>query len=80
MAAAPVAATLVGMAGTLGVVITSRYFNVPVTRMMLGWSLDAIPDEHPPPAEKPPRPTRERKPKSPPPKGGGSVPRVPLKV
>jgi ATP-dependent Clp protease ATP-binding subunit ClpA len=45
-----------------------------------GLKLDAIPDEHPPPAEKPPRPARERKPKSPPPKGGGSVPRVPLKV
>jgi uncharacterized membrane protein len=34
-----------GLLGMLGVVITSRYFNVPSNRKMLGWSLDALPED-----------------------------------
>jgi ATP-dependent Clp protease ATP-binding subunit ClpA len=45
-----------------------------------GLKLDAIPDENARPKEKPPRPAGEGKPKSRPSKGGGSVPRVPLKA
>jgi ATP-dependent Clp protease ATP-binding subunit ClpA len=47
-----------------------------------GLKLEAIPDENAVPKERPPRPPRPPKgrPKSEPPKGGGSVPRVPLKV
>ena len=36
-----------GLLGTLGVAITSRYFNVPTNAMMLTWSLDAIPANYP---------------------------------
>ena len=44
---APVAFTLLGMLGTVGVVILSRYFNVRTNKVMSGWSLDAIPAEYP---------------------------------
>jgi hypothetical protein len=37
----------VGLVGTGGVVILSRFFNVPTNRMMAEWSLDAIPDDYP---------------------------------
>ena len=36
-----------GMLGTLGVALLSRYFNVPTNAMMLTWSLDNIPDNYP---------------------------------
>ncbi len=36
-----------GLAGTAGVVICSRYFNVPTNLMMAQWSLDAIPANYP---------------------------------
>ncbi|HXG13237.1 MAG TPA: DUF1772 domain-containing protein [Gemmataceae bacterium] len=36
-----------GLLGTAGVVITSRYFNVPMNRMMLTWDLDKIPENYP---------------------------------
>lgn len=39
--------TIVGMVGTVGVIITSRYFNVKTNAMMDTWSLDAIPAEYP---------------------------------
>jgi len=32
---------------TLGVVITSRYFNVRTNRAMAGWSLEALPADYP---------------------------------
>src|SRR6185503_3934213 len=38
---------LLGLLGTGGVVILSRYFNVPTNAMMAEWSLDAIPDNYP---------------------------------
>jgi uncharacterized membrane protein len=34
-----------GLLGMLGVVITSRYFNVPANREMLDWSLNALPED-----------------------------------
>jgi hypothetical protein len=37
----------VGLAGTAGVVLLSRYFNVPTNRLMAEWSLDAIPENYP---------------------------------
>jgi ATP-dependent Clp protease ATP-binding subunit ClpA len=47
-----------------------------------GLKLEAIPDENARPKERPPRKVEETggKPRSRPPKGGGSVPRVPLKA
>lgn len=42
-----IAFTLVGMVGTLGVIITSRYFNVKTNAMMDTWSLDDIPADYP---------------------------------
>ena len=36
-----------GMLGTFGVAMLSRYFNVPTNAMMLTWSLDDIPDNYP---------------------------------
>jgi hypothetical protein len=44
---ASVAAYLVGIVGTTGVIIMSRFFNVPTNRMMEQWSLDAIPENYP---------------------------------
>jgi hypothetical protein len=38
---------LLGLVGTLGVVITSRYFNVRTNRAMAGWSLEALPADYP---------------------------------
>jgi hypothetical protein len=38
---------LLGLLGTGGVVILSRFFNVPTNAMMSQWSLDAIPDNYP---------------------------------
>jgi uncharacterized membrane protein len=35
----------IGLLGMLGVVITSRYFNVPANREMAAWSLDALPED-----------------------------------
>jgi amino acid transporter len=37
----------IGMAGTLGVVFLSRFFNVPANTFMLTWSLDNIPKDYP---------------------------------
>jgi uncharacterized membrane protein len=37
---------VIGLLGMLGVVITSRYFNVPANREMAGWSLDALPEDY----------------------------------
>lgn len=45
--AVSIALTVVGIMGSLGVVITSRYFNVKTNAMMETWSLDAIPAEYP---------------------------------
>jgi len=42
-----IAATLIGIVGTAGVVVTSRFFNVRTNRMMSTWSLDAIPENYP---------------------------------
>lgn len=36
----------IGMLGTLGVALLSRYFNVPTNAMMLNWSLDNIPNDY----------------------------------
>lgn len=44
---ATIAPLVVGLAGTLGVVITSRYFNVRTNLKMEGWSLDALPENYP---------------------------------
>jgi hypothetical protein len=37
----------IGMLGTVGVALLSRYFNVPTNAMMLTWSLDDIPKNYP---------------------------------
>ena len=37
---------VVGLVGMLGVVITSRYINVPTNREMATWSLDALPADY----------------------------------
>jgi hypothetical protein len=47
MPAAAWASLLVGMTGTIGVISTSRFFNVRTNAVMMGWSLDAIPDDYP---------------------------------
>jgi hypothetical protein len=47
LATSSIVFTFIGLAGTLGVAITSRYFNVPTNAMMLTWSLDNIPAEYP---------------------------------
>jgi hypothetical protein len=39
--------TVLGLLGTGGVVITSRFFNVRTNAMMATWSLDAIPENYP---------------------------------
>ena len=44
--AAVVAAMVLGMLGTLGVIITSRFFNVRANRSMESWDLDAIPVDY----------------------------------
>src|SRR5206468_12511206 len=44
---ASTALCLLGLAGTAGVVITSRFFNVRTNRVMADWSLDAIPEDYP---------------------------------
>jgi len=44
--AASLALTCVGIAGTIGMVVTSRYFNVPTNRMMAEWSLSDIPEDY----------------------------------
>ena len=36
-----------GILGTIGVVLTSRYGNVSTNRVIAGWSLVAIPKEYP---------------------------------
>jgi Domain of unknown function (DUF1772) len=41
-----VAPLVIGLLGTAGVVITSRYFNVRTNREMEGWSLDALPADY----------------------------------
>jgi hypothetical protein len=38
---------VLGLLGTVGVVITSRYFNVRSNRAMAGWNLDALPPGYP---------------------------------
>ena len=45
--AAVVTPMVLGMIGTLGVVVTSRYFNVIANRSMLAWNLDALPADYP---------------------------------
>jgi hypothetical protein len=37
----------IGMLGTVGVALLSRYFNVPTNAFMLTWSLDDIPKNYP---------------------------------
>jgi hypothetical protein len=37
----------IGMVGTVGVALLSRYFNVPTNARMLTWSLDNIPEDYP---------------------------------
>ena len=44
---AVVAPMVAGMLGTLGVIITSRYFNVRANRAMTTWNLDALPPDYP---------------------------------
>ena len=43
---AVVATMVLGMLGTLGVIITSRFFNVRANRSMESWSLDALPPDY----------------------------------
>ena len=38
---------LVGLLGSIGVIITSRYYNVPSNRTMTTWDLDALPPGYP---------------------------------
>jgi hypothetical protein len=42
-----VAPLVLGILGTAGVVITSRFFNVRANRSMQDWSLDALPADYP---------------------------------
>ena len=44
--AASLALTCVGIAGTIGVIVTSRYFNVPTNRVIAEWSLSDIPEDY----------------------------------
>jgi len=44
--AASLALTGIGMAGTIGVIVTSRYFNVRTNRAMEEWSLNDIPQDY----------------------------------
>jgi len=44
---APLVFLTLGLAGTAGVIITSRYFNLPTNHMMAAWSLDQIPANYP---------------------------------
>ena len=37
----------IGMAGTMGVIVCSRFFNVVTNRMMAQWDLENIPDNYP---------------------------------
>jgi hypothetical protein len=39
--------TILGIFGTLGVALLSRYFNVPTNARMLDWSLNDIPADYP---------------------------------
>jgi hypothetical protein len=43
---AVVGAMALGLLGTLGVVITSRFFNVRANRSMESWNLDALPADY----------------------------------
>ena len=38
---------VLGLLGTAGVVVTSRFFNVRANRAMMGWPLDALPEDYP---------------------------------
>jgi len=46
ISAASIVLTCLGIAGTVGIVVTSRYFNVRTNRAMAEWSLSEIPADY----------------------------------